>query len=274
MTRIQSVSSKWTKTKILLKHGNIRRYVPETRLFTRHRLKEMLGKYSVVYVKPTHGTAGQGVMRVSRTVSGRRTVYRYQLGFREKSGRNTDELYRSISRLTGKRSYIVQKGIPLLRYKQRPFDIRVMVQRVGNDLWVPTGYIGRVAHPRKIVTNFHSGGRPMKLEKLLSPYVKGGEREALIDGLNALGVGIARQLQSRFHGLREIGVDIGLDEQLKPWILEVNTRPDFHIFNQLRDKSMYRRILRIARRHGRLKDQAARSRRGRRARIRRINRPA
>ena len=54
-----------------------------------------------------------------------------------------------------------------------------------------------------------------------------------------------------YPGFKEIGVDIGIDKELKPWVLEVNTAPDPFIFNQLKDKKMFFKVLRYARANGR-----------------------
>ena len=61
---ISTLTSKWTKTKILLKSKNLSSYIPETRLFNYSTLLMMLKKFKMVYVKPIHGSFGRGVMRV------------------------------------------------------------------------------------------------------------------------------------------------------------------------------------------------------------------
>ncbi|WP_339852039.1 YheC/YheD family protein [Paenibacillus sp. FSL W7-1088] len=38
--------------------------------------------------------------------------------------------------------------------------------------------------------------------------------------------------------------DIGLDQSLRTWIIEVNAKPDHYIFNQLNDKTMYHKVIR------------------------------
>jgi glutathione synthase/RimK-type ligase-like ATP-grasp enzyme len=246
MSRARSISSKWVKTKVLLQNQKLRTFVPETRLYSQTNLLLMLIKHKMVYVKPSSGTAGQGVIRV---VKGDK--YRFQAGKVAKSFATFQALYAALNKAKLNRTYIVQQGIHLLTHHNRIFDIRIMVQKNPKKIWEATGYIGRVAHPKKIVTNFHNSGKPLPLELLLGSYVHGQKKKDYMNNLRSLGTQIAKHYQRSYPRFKEIGIDIGIDKHMKPWVLEVNTSPDPFIFNQLKDKKMFFKVLRYARANGR-----------------------
>lgn len=60
------LQSKWYKTKLLLQSGFIKRYIPDTRRFSRSNLEQMIYSYGMIYVKPERGTYGNGVIRAER----------------------------------------------------------------------------------------------------------------------------------------------------------------------------------------------------------------
>ncbi|WNR43113.1 YheC/YheD family protein [Paenibacillus roseipurpureus] len=246
MNRARTVSSKWVKTKVLLRNKKLRTYVPETRLYNQRNLLLMLKKYKMVYVKPINGSFGQGVIRVEKS-----DQYRFQAGKAAKSFGTYQALFAALNKVKLNRSYLVQQGIHLLTHQRRIFDVRIMVQKNAQRRWESTGYIGRVAHPKKIVTNFHNSGRPLPLELLFGSYFTGQKKKAYIHHLRNLGYRIAKHYQMSYPGLKEIGVDIGVDTRLKPWVLEVNTAPDPFIFNQLKKKKMFHKVLRFSRANGR-----------------------
>jgi len=203
----------------------------------------MLHRYGMVYIKPDAGTYGNGVMKVER----RNGAYSYQTGEKKRTFGSFDSMYASILRHKRRRSYLVQKGIRLLKYKGRPFDIRVMVQRNRKRAWETTGIIGRVAHPRKIVTNYHSGGKPTDVRILLGSLAS-RERVARVQrSLANAGYRAARALSRTYPGIDMVGADIGLDHSLHPWIIELNTKPDPYLFRHLADKRISRKVLRYAR---------------------------
>jgi glutathione synthase/RimK-type ligase-like ATP-grasp enzyme len=195
----------------------------------------------MVYVKPNVGSYGNGVIRVEWREVGDRP-YRYQAGLQVRQFQTFEGLQQSLGNVTKHRKYLVQQGIHLLTFKRIRFDIRVMVQRNPQGTWVTTGIIGRVADPRKIVTNVHNGGKLRSVETLMGSYLSGPHLQAFIRELRSLGVKAAKALQKRYPGLKEIGVDVAVDGNLRPWILEVNTAPDPFIFQWLKDKSIYRRV--------------------------------
>lgn len=238
----------------MLKSEYLRQYMPSTKLFSRSAVQSMLEEFGMVYVKPISGTFGKGVIRVERT-----TVpalgYRYQLGTTIHFYSTFEQLYQQLVRQKKKRKYIVQKGIHLLKHQKRRFDIRVMVQKNLRNEWEATGIIGRLAHPAKIVTNYHSGGTPMALERLMTDHATPAELAAFKNRLRKLSVTIANQLQSAYPNLKEIGVDIAIDPRLHPWILEVNTLPDAFIFRKLPDQSVFQKVYRYAVAYGRFKSK-------------------
>ncbi|WP_269868443.1 YheC/YheD family protein [Paenibacillus caseinilyticus] len=245
--------SKWTKTKRLLRSRKLRGFIPETRLWSRSNLLYLLRKYRMVYVKPVKGSGGKGVIRVEvRRVRGT-TFFRYQHGKTVRTFTSFPLFYASLCRSKFSRPYLVQQGIPLLRMQGRPFDIRVMVQRAPGRGWRTTGIIGRLAHPKRAVTNFHSEGRPLPLHVLFASHLPPARRRRYAAALQNLGVRIARSLGRSFPGFRELGVDLGIDTKLHPWVLEVNTAPDALIFNELQNKRMFRRVLQYAKANGRYK---------------------
>jgi len=247
---IQRVRSKWAKTDVLLADPRLREYVPSTRKFQQSTVEQMLREYGMIYIKPVNGTFGNGVIRIEMRAEATST-FTFQSGETKYSFDTFDELYRKLLTVKKNKAYLVQQGIHLLKYSGRRFDLRVMVQKNPQSQWETTGMIGRLAHPRKIVTNYHAGGTPMPVNLLLSKTLSKDQWKFYEAHLGKLGIDIAKALETRFPRLKEIGIDIAIDHNLKPWILEVNTLPDAFLFRKLPNRSVFRRIYSYAVAYGR-----------------------
>jgi glutathione synthase/RimK-type ligase-like ATP-grasp enzyme len=248
----QCVYSKWEKTNVLLHSAALREYIPATKLFGHENLLLMLTEYGMVYVKPVNGTFGKGVMRVEKLRSPSKG-YKYQLNTTIRTFPTFELLHQSLVKKINGRRYLVQRGIDLLRHKKRRFDIRVMIQRNNNNHWEATGIIGRLAHPAKIVTNYHNGGTPMSFESLMSTHQSPTQKMVYAIRLKQISLDIAKELEKHYPGIKELGIDIAIDQQMRPWILEVNTKPDAFIFRKLEDKTIFRKIYQYAVSYGRYK---------------------
>jgi len=245
----RTVANKWAKSEVLQCDSVLKNHLPPTQIMTRKSLREMLKRWGMVYVKPIRGAQGIGVMRVELD-EGEERRFTYQLGEKKLAFSSYKAAYRSILKDTKGTAYLVQKGIRLLKHKGRPFDIRLVVQQSPHGVWEATGTLGRVAHPRKIVTNGSQGGTIYPTAYLLKRYTSVSVRRRMLKGMNQLGVLTAKQLHHTYPGIKELGVDLALDRRLKPWILEVNTVPDACPFSLLDDQSMLRKIVRYGKAYG------------------------
>lgn len=243
-----TISSKWAKTRLLLRSNALKGYIPETVKWSRHDLKEMLNKHGMVYVKPNIGSCGIGVMRVKMKKKDEEESYKLHIRSQIRKYSTFEECYQAISQKVGSTDYLIQKGIRLHRHEGRKMDIRVMVQKNPQNKWETTGIIGRIGPRASAVTNISGGGAVVTLKRVL---VDNEDKEKEIQKLSTLGLRIAKHMNKFYPNLKEIGVDVAWDDDLKPWILEVNTSPDPRLFNRLKDRSVIKRIVAYAKGYGR-----------------------
>ncbi|MEW9702024.1 YheC/YheD family protein [Paenibacillus sp. SI8] len=248
--RSQSIKSKWIKTKWLIKHRKLKKYVPRTELFSNRTLHLMLSAFPTLYFKPTGGTGGAGIIRI-KTIDGG-----YQIQHKSAKSFYTSKkgLYNKLRRFSKNRSFLLQQGIRLATTKGKPFDIRVMVQKRSNGTWESSAIFTKIGKPGTVATNYHQGG---KIDYFPQTMAGAGYKNALIrrkkTKLEWLGSAVGNHFDRYKKGFRELGLDVALDVKGAPWILEVNTRPQFYPLKHLKDKRMYRRILSISKQYGRLK---------------------
>ncbi|OYD07952.1 YheC/YheD family protein [Paludifilum halophilum] len=241
MRRYRQIASKALKTKVMLENPILAPYIPFTTWYSEASLKRMLSSYPTVFVKPDKGGGGAGIIRVRRV-----TERGYQVNF-HRTGRMVDaeHLHAVISRLQRiDKRYLIQQGIDLARINGRPVDIRVLLQKPGRR-WIVSGMIAKVAARGQFVTNHCKGGQPISVERALS--LSGNTGNPLpsdrTEELEKMALLTAWVLDSRFPGLRELGIDVGADQEGKLWIFEVNTRPQFQMFRKTERKKEYRKIL-------------------------------
>jgi len=239
--KVKYKMGKLGKYNFMMRFKRIRSFLPDTRKATLSNIKTMLRLYGSVYLKPDEGTGGHGIYKITKENN-----FILRTGSLVRSFNSLHVLFASIQRKLIRDKYIVQEGIVLLKHNNHPFDIRVMVQKNEKGILVVTGIIGRRAQRNKIVTNYHSGGTPLPIDTLLKSHLDDESRKQYIQMIERLGKDASIVLGRSYRSKRAFGVDIAIDYKMNPWVLEINTQPDMSIFNTLKNKTMYKRILRYS----------------------------
>lgn len=238
--------NKWKKYLVLLKSSRVAPHLPETHKLKKRHFRSMLEKYGSIVVKPVNGSGGAGVLFVYERDGGKK--YAVQSGAKRKTYSSLTKAYRRVRRAT-KQKRIVQRKISLARIKNRPFDLRVMVQRKrGSSDWKVTGKLAKVAGPGYSVTNIRrSGGKVLPFDTAIrSSNIRNASASRIGRSVDRLSLAATRRLRKKYP-IRICGLDVGLDRGGKAWIIEANFTPDITLFKKLKDRSMYRKIVKYSR---------------------------
>ncbi|PDO09731.1 MAG: hypothetical protein BLM47_10950 [Candidatus Reconcilbacillus cellulovorans] len=241
---------KWIKHLALASDPRLFPYLPETDLFSIEAFLRFMEKYSAVFVKPVLGGGGRGVIRAERSTEGGGCLLRTPQGDMPFPDEHNAALW--LKTKSRGRRYLVQQAVDLLRWRDRPIDIRVLLHfdspehsSAAKKRWRVLGMIGKIAAPGAYVTNRRRGGRAVPLFRVLKVTgVAASELEVAEweRRLAAFSLLVAETLKLRFPRIEELGLDIAVDTTRRIWLLEANTRPRFQLFRHHPDPRLYAAI--------------------------------
>ncbi|MCM3743092.1 YheC/YheD family protein [Sporosarcina luteola] len=220
-----SIGNKWSVNRRLKEAKDFASYlIPTEVVKNADHFFKFLSAFEKVVFKPIDGRKGKGIFFIVQE-KGQFVV----------KGEGTDRIYEK-SQLNGflkqklaKETFIVQPYIQSVTKSGQVFDFRLHVQKNGNGEWVITTIYPRIAPQGSIIANINSGGYTNYLDPFLEHEFK-EDAFNIRKKLEFFSLSLAKhldELQMEKFGevIDEIGVDVGMDDQLKLWIYEVNWRP-------------------------------------------------
>ena len=156
--------------------------------------------------------------------------------------RTLNHMRKKIKEHIGDEDYIVQQGIELASYKDRPFDLRILVQKNIQGKWSITGIGARVAGSLSITTHVPRRGS-RRSQAPAHQCISSGDGEKNIARVKKTALSIARQMErgsGRRHG--EMSIDIGVDKSGHVSFFEANSKPMKFDEPEIRRKSLQKLI--------------------------------
>jgi hypothetical protein len=224
--------SKWETYQILSTNPKLHKYLPHTKKYDRpESLIKFLKAYNTVYLKPSNGSLGKDIIRISNIPEGYRFQYRKLKVSITGVWPTSQELCTELPKLIKSKSYIIQQGLEFIKYNERTFDIRVLMQKNGQGQWVNTASVARVAAKQSIFPNIAAGGTANDIETvwrdLTSKDWFSSKTYEEIIRVSMAGVAALEQSLGIFG---EAGLDIGIDALGNIWIIEINSKPSRKVF--------------------------------------------
>lgn len=189
-------------------------HIPDTCLLNKNYFSKMLQEHHSIFLKPAHGNKGNGIASVS--LKSNENQYFIQTQNDELSFSSFNSCWDAVSKLCGKKEYIIQQQIPLQTQNGAIFDFRVLAHKVGTT-WVISGIGIRSAAASGLTTHVPRGGSILKL-KDVTPQV---DRNLMLLIVNECG----RALESTYGLVREFSLDVGRTNDLTYFIFEANAKP-------------------------------------------------
>jgi len=231
-------------------HGCLSRwlsdYLPETFAYGEADEYAMLEKHKVVYFKPVYGHKGLGVYRAELMDTGKIHVGHHY--YSPKTILDDAARFREhIRKLLGSTAYIVQQGVPIRQIRGQIFDIRVLVQKNERGLWSVTNLISRIAYKGSYNTSIYD--KAMLSRKILQSLYPADRIEPILTSIYNVSLRATEIIEmGTDNHLGELSVDIALDRDAHPWIIELNGKPQKEIYNGIPNRSdVYMRPLQYAR---------------------------
>ncbi|AHV96632.1 YheC/YheD family protein [Paenibacillus sabinae] len=209
-------------------------HVPETHSSPDTELiRDMLDRHHFVYYKPSAGSLGHGIYRLTYLPK-RGYFARYRRG-----GKNVllrfgtfESLMRLLQSRHGRslQSYVVQQGIRLIEIDGCPIDFRFHMHKNGSNQWVVVGIGAKKAGRGSVTTHLKNGGSLLTPQQALG-RVFGAKADEVLQRAKQTAIRLAESLETQHrHLLGEIGFDLGIDQNEEIWMFEANAKPGRSIF--------------------------------------------
>lgn len=230
----------------LLEGTDVFKHVPESRINPSSiQIKEMLDKHRFIYLKPTAGSLGIGIYRL--TYNPKRGYYaRFRKGNRNVLLRFSK--FESLMSLLNRQNrslngYVAQQGIRLIEIDSCPIDFRFHMTKNSSNQWVVAAIGAKKAGRGSVTTHVRTGGQLMTPEQVLK-QVSGARAEAVLLNAKETAIKLAEEIERNYrHTLGELGFDIGIDQNEHIWMFEANSKPGRSIFKHHALKEQGRRSL-------------------------------
>ncbi len=224
---------KWDVYDLLSGDNDADPHIPESHIDpSPEQINEMLTKHKFVYLKPTGGSLGKGIYRLTyHPKKGYFARFRF-------NGKNVlmrfakfKSLMRYISSRKGRLThYVIQQGIRLIEIDKCPIDFRFHLNKNASNQWVVAGIGAKKAGKGSVTTHVRSGGQLMTPEQALS-RVFGDRADEMLTKAKQTAVKLAEALERKSkHLVGELGFDIGIDSSGRVWMFEANSKPGRSIF--------------------------------------------
>lgn len=207
---------------------------PYTLKYKKANLNKMLDKYDSLFLKPTFGSKGQGIVIVQK-IAGTKPR-RYSITYKKrkwerwipvhvrgiKKGNVNSEIKKALKKLrTEHAPYLVQQGITYFRFDGQQTDFRVNTQRGQNGELVMSGMAMRVGG------NLSQGGRPADPREVLKPLLEktGLSIETIEMRVTNMALKTHEALE-KFGGklIGDLGLDLVITDSGEPYIIEANNK--------------------------------------------------
>lgn len=213
----------------LKKEVNLQRYMPESHLLNGYNiLKKMCTTHPVVFLKPTRGSLGKGIIRISKQPDGTYQTLSTTLGGTQKKIYATlPKLFSSISGKMKSTRYQIQQGLILIDHGKKPVDFRALVQKNSTGLWNVTSIVARIAGGNHFVSNLARGGSLSNVKEAVNKSnMPIAAKSTAYVNLKSAALQIAKGLDNAIPAhFGELGIDLAMDNTGRIWMLEVNSKP-------------------------------------------------
>ncbi|WP_458414435.1 YheC/YheD family protein [Schinkia sp. CFF1] len=220
--------NKWNVYEVLSGYEHLLPYLPETRLLNgKKTIEEMVEKHNLLFIKPVHGSLGRNIFKVEVHDDSYLLDYSTFSSDIEKEYPSIQDLYEAIKPRLQKQRYIIQQGLRLLLHdEERPLDFRLLCHRKSETTWGVTSIVARVSSKNEFVSNIARGGEIFKIAKVLHLHFDRKTISQIEQLLKEIAIESASITDHHADGIYgELGIDLALDKEGKPWIIEINTKP-------------------------------------------------
>lgn len=218
----------------------LKEHLPETALYRDvEDIHDMLNTHGSIYIKPVHGRLGKRIFNVVKNGSEIKVKY-------DEKRRRHEEVFaaEAESNLFFQKhlipdAFLIQQTIPLKTHEGSVIDFRVMVAKNEKGLWENLGIYSRYGARGQIVSNITAGGHTEIARNTLKTVWKLEEKEIqrVEQEMERIVLCSIQVLENQGYHLGNIGVDIGLDDECKMSIIEINHQnPDPYIALMAKDR--------------------------------------
>ncbi|MGM0846362.1 MAG: YheC/YheD family protein [Bacillota bacterium] len=229
--------NKWTIYRHLINHNKVAPYLPETTLIESiPKTVEKIKREKNVIIKPFDGAHGMAVFEI-QSETGQfqvRTTKKQEMVQKEM---DEETLSRWLESLIGKRSFILQTHLDNRDELNRPFDLRLLLQKNEKDKWSVSCKGFRVGSPGSLLTNLSAGASAISYEEWKKKqnhynwkYIECELRDIILS--------LPQALEEEFAHLFEIGLDIIIGKDSSVWILDMNSKPGHKMLQLLKEEEI------------------------------------